>query len=250
MNLPQNYLSVSQIRAYTRCSKQYEYKYIHQIKESFNSNLLLGRAFHKAIETSNRAKLAGDTLPLEAVKDAYNDAFESQRIDVKWKDDEKPDELKDQGLGLTSTYYEELGKNIQPEWIEQEFEIQIGDVPFKGFIDLTEQDGTIRDFKTAGRSPNDGEVYTNIQLVAYSMAYRELTGMKESKVGLDVVVKNKKPKVVRLEAEMTDNRIDRLKDTIENVAKGISAGIFYRNEDGPSSPCGWCSYKSICKGAK
>jgi len=55
---------------------------------------------------------------------------------------------------------------------------------------------------------------------------------------------------VRLETDgpVDDGRIDRVKQTFVGVAKAISAGIFYPNEE--SNACGYCSFKDICKKSK
>lgn len=246
--LPKGYLSVSQIRSYQRCPKQYQYKYLENIPETYGSSLLIGKAFHSAIETANRAKAdTGYILPSEHIKDAYSTAWEGQKQGIEFESDEDQGKVKDRGLEMTVKYYEEVGQHNNPDYIEMDFDIQVSGVPLKGFIDLTEKDGTIRDYKTSGSSPSKYLADDSIQLTAYALAYRDLTGEKETKVGLDYVVNLKKEiKIVRLESKISDKRIERFEQTVSGVAKAIESGVFFANEE--STACSWCSFRKICKG--
>lgn len=248
MNLPKEYLSVSQVRSYQRCPQQYAFKYIDGIPETYGSSLLVGKAFHYAIEAANRAKYElGETMTTDEVKDTFSAAYEGEKATIEFEKDEDPGSLKDRGLEITSKFYENVAQHFNPDYVEQDFDIIVGDVPFRGFIDLTEKDGTIRDFKTTGKTPASDMAETSIQLVAYALAFRDLTGQEETKVVLDYVVNLKKEiKLIHLETKITDQRIERFTNTVQHVAKAISEGVFYANEEGTA--CSWCSYRKICKG--
>lgn len=247
MYLPKGYLSVSQIRTYLRCPKQYELKYIDEVKETYGSSLLVGKAFHGAIEAANRTKAGGGTFAASDLKDAYNDAWEAGESGIAFKDDEDPGQLKDRGMELAVHYYEEVGQHANPDLVEIDFNIQVADVPLIGFMDLVERDGTIRDFKTAGSTPAKDVADSSIQLTAYAMAYRDLTGQEEAKVGLDYVVNLKRDiKIIRQESTITDKRIERFENTVHQVAKAIDSGVFYSNDE--STVCSYCSYRTLCKG--
>lgn len=247
MNLPTGFLSVSQIRTYLRCPQQYEYIYLRKLRPPATSSLLIGRSFHKAIEEANRAKLeTGEILELENVLDVFNDTWEREKSDVEWGDEDQG-KAKDSGLIMTSHYYQEAGQHLKPAMIEQELSVDIGGVPFKVIIDLVERGGIIRDFKTAKRTPPADEADKSIQLTAYAIAYRELTGEEEAAAALDYTVNLKNgPKVVRLETKIGDDRIERTERLIKGVAQSISAGMFYPVEEGFA--CSFCSFKDICKG--
>lgn len=250
MSLPLGYLSVSQIRTYLRCPAQYEFRYVRGFKSPVTSSFLLGSSFHSAIETANRAKMEnGEILSTDDVLDAYSQAWERrlEQEEIEWEEGEDQGKTKDRGAEMTAAYYEEYGRNLKPAMVETHFIGEIEGVPFQGYIDLAEVDGSIRDFKTAKRTPQEDEVEKSIQLVAYALAYRELTGEKEAKVGLDYTVSLKSGiKVVRLETEIDDQRIQRFKRLVKGVADSIKAGIFYPNEEGFG--CSFCPYRDICKG--
>lgn len=252
MSLPLGYLSVSQIRTYLRCPAQYEFRYVHGLKSPVTSSLLLGSSFHSAIEAANKAKMEnGEILSTEDVLDAYSDSWENKmaKEEIEWEEGEDPGKVKDRGAEMTAAYYEEHGRNLKPALVETSFLTDIDGVLFQGYIDLAEVDGSIRDFKTAKRTPNQDEIEKSIQLTAYALAYRELTGEKEARVGLDYTVGLKTgTKIVRLETEIDDQRIERFKRLVKGVAESIKSGIFYPNEEGFG--CSFCPYKDICKGGK
>jgi CRISPR/Cas system-associated exonuclease Cas4 (RecB family) len=245
MELPKGYLSVSQIRSYLRCPRQYELKYIYEQRETYGPSLLVGKAFHSAIEAANRAKASGNDIP--DLRDIFNDSWESEKDSIRFGDDDDPGQLKDRGIEMTVKYYNEYGQHLNPDFIETDFEINVADVPLKGFIDLAEKDGTIRDFKTTGTTPQKDVADSSIQLTAYALAYRELTGQEEAKVGLDYVINQKRDiKIIRHESTVSESRIKRFENTVHAVATAIDGGIFYSNEEGMA--CSFCSFKSQCKG--
>ena len=250
MNLPTGFLSVSQVRTYLRCPRQYEYIYINKMRPPVTCSLLLGRAFHKAIEEANRAKMeTGEILSNDDVKDAFSQMWDREKAEVEWEEGEDQDQLKDHGLAMTSHYYEQVGQKLRPLMIEQGTTVDIEGVPVKVVIDLVERDGKIRDFKTAKRTPAKDEADRSIQLSTYAMAYREMTGEHESGAALDYTVSLKGgPKITQLETQIDDARLERTKALIKGVAQAISSGMFYPVEEGFS--CSFCSFRDLCKGGK
>lgn len=258
LHLPTGYLSVSQVQKYLKCPAQYEFKYIAKLKETIGSSLVLGRAFHKGMQDATIKKAVdGEILSTDDVLDIYSTSFDYEREnqDVDWAEDD-PGAVKDNGSLMMKAYYEQMGMNIVP-MVDQDglpfterkhtFEIVPGLKVF-GVIDIIEQDGAIRDYKTSSKSPSKNIIDEKIQLPVYAMMYRDMFGEKEKSVGFDYAVNLKKEKkVMRVETEesIDDARIERTKQTFVGVAKSISAGIFYPNEE--SNSCGYCSFKKICK---
>lgn len=258
LHLPTGYLSVSQVSKYMKCPKQYEFQYVHGMKGPIGSPLILGRAFHKGMQDASIKKVMdGEVLTTDDVLDIYSTSFDYERenTDVEWKDDD-PDKVKDDGSQMMAKYYEELGNQAIPmvdsnglPMVEKKhtFEIVPGLKVF-GIMDIIESDGSIRDYKTSKRSPSKNIIDEKIQLPIYSMMYRDMLNEKEKSVGFDYAVNLKKEKkVARVETEepLDDGRISRAKETFVGVAKGISAGIFYPNEE--SNACGYCPFSDICK---
>lgn len=260
VRLPKGHLSVSQVRTYQNCPYMYDIQVVQGIRSTGGYSMLDGRAFGAAMEVSLKNKMeTGEILEVEEVKQAYADAFDHEIVvkadDYDFKEDHdkglKEGDVKDTGLKAVDKYYSEVGINLKPHAVELGITTDIAGIPFKTRIDLIETDKSIRDFKKTKKSYPEGIIHTTIQLPAYAVAFRDLYGEAESMIGLDVVVDLKGgPKIQRLELEgaVPDERIDRLSNTVAQVARGISAGIFPRNEEGMA--CSWCSYKSLCKAKK
>lgn len=246
MGLPTRYLSISQINKYLTCAKQYSYRYIEGLKESKGSPLVVGSSFHKVVEECNKEKIeTGELLSEDEMKKIYDKHWNEKVKDIDWKEDEDPKAEKERGFTLAKTYMDDLGKELDPDGFEVKFEVDVEGIPFMGYIDLIEKDGFIRDLKTSKKSPAKTVADQSLQLTGYSYAYRTLTGRKEKGCSLDYAVSLKTPKIVRLETEITDSRVDRFKDTIYNVAEAIDKEIFPRNE---GMACSWCSFRSHCLG--
>jgi putative RecB family exonuclease len=253
IKLPFGYLSVSQVRQYLRCPQQYEFQYIHRLKAPTSPALIMGTAFHGAMEKANREKmLTGEILSTDDVKDAYNDAWNNDlkyRDGVEW-DEADPQEVKDKGIGMTAFYYENEGRKHLPAYVEVDHTFPIntksGEIKFRSKIDLIEIDGMVRDYKTASKSPSKDKADNDIQLPIYALAYRDLTGEKEMGASLETVVGLKKEiKITQLTTTISDQRISRVQDLVEGVAKSISAGIFYPNDE--AMACSWCAFRKECK---
>src|SRR5690606_12922891 len=226
----------------------YELQYIEGLRSPLTSFLLLGRSFHKAIETANRAKMEwGEIMDVSDVQNAFSDEWDRGKSDVEWEEGEKEGEIKDSGLNMTALYYEQVGQHLKPVMIEQGATIDVEGVPVKVVIDLVEKNGLIRDFKTAKRTPSQDEADKSIQLATYALAYRQMTGLRESGAVLDYTVNLKSgPKIKQLETIIDDGRIERTRNLIKGVAKAISAGLFYPVEEGMA--CGFCAFRNVCKG--
>ncbi len=245
--LPQGYLSVSQVNKYLACPKSYAYKYIEGLPETIGSSLVVGQSFHKVIEEANKRKMeTGELLNEEEIKSIYKAHWNSRVHEIDWKDDEDPEQEQERGLTLANAYLNDIGKTLEPVGFETGFTVEVEEIPFKGYIDLMEADGSIRDLKTSKKSPAKDTAEKSLQLTAYAHAYREMTGLKEKGCSLDYAVSLKTPKIVRLETEITEARIDRFKDTVWQVANAIEKGVFPRNESGTA--CSYCSFKEFCKG--
>jgi putative RecB family exonuclease len=183
--------SVSQINQYRRCPYSYYLQRIAGAWQRPAAWLPMGTAVHAAAEAYERS---GRSMSLEATQDVFREHYaadtnamceETPRFD--WWFASGPyggeaDVERRYGLGLEQVarylaYYEGKGSDdvvwITPDGtpaIELEFEIEIGGVPVRGYIDVvmtTPKGIIVRDNKT-GRSPGD-----ELQLAVYAEAIRQ-----------------------------------------------------------------------------
>ena len=243
--------SVSQINMATRCLLQYYYRYVKGIKRLGSAAMHLGTAFHFAAETNYAQKVESKKdLKLTVVLDAYNDKFDNPDQEIDWADDD-PASIKDTGYKLTELYYNKAAIVTQPVMVEKRMFVDLPGVdrPLLGFIDLVDDKSFIRDSKTKGKTPPENIAANSLQLSAYAMGYRAITGKKEKGVGLDFCIKTKEPKYIEIhEKTRPDWQLTRDLETIINVAKVINAGTFYPcDPDAWNCSEKWCGYYKECR---
>lgn len=255
VDLPNDYISVSQVSTYLRCPKQYEWRYVKGMISPPAARMAEGKAMHKSVEVGNRERLlSGMLAPLDMLLDAYSDSWKEERVDVEdWDEDHTEDLILKRDRVFLMTYHKNYMPRVEPKNIEQRFWLTTRNlhIPVLGYIDLIAQDNhaenpekeVVVDYKVVSRKIPQDEVDRSLQLTTYSRA------ANASHVRFDAFVKTKTPKVVILKSGRT------LKDwlwgeqVIEGVASAITAGVF--------PPClptdyscsaKWCGYYSRCRG--
>ena len=242
-----HHLSVSQVKLYLLCPLKYFYRYIQRLSAPPSSELTLGRSVHVALETNFRQKITTQhDLPLTHVTDAFSDAWEQEAKDTAFDADEKPGQIKDDGINILTVYHPTVAPTIQPKMVEQPFELTFANAPytFKGQIDLIDVHDRIIDHKTTKRAPSPEQIAQDLQLTAYSLAHHTLQGRPESALRLDVAVRTKVPRIVHLETTRQPTDHVRFLKLLGYVAKGIQSGLFYPN---PNFTCPSCPYRRHCE---
>ena len=257
MQLP-DHMSASQINCYLRCSLSYKFKYLDCIAtEQTSSALVLGSAFHLAAEKLHRDLMNGGPKNSEKYRDVLGDALTTDFgcLDVLTKDGEDRDTLIEEGDKLLDIYIDFRTKQkTKIVAAEQRVERQlvnvrtgeILEVPFVGYIDLIEEDSdglTVVDLKTAKRSYSQADVDGNLQLSCYGLMGLLDTG-SIPRLRIDAVVRNKVPKVVRLETSRTEDDLVRFWSLAVNIRSAIEAGVFLPC---PSWACPTCDYTEECR---
>jgi putative RecB family exonuclease len=243
-----DHISPTQINMFLRCPAQYQFRYIDGLILPPKAAFLRGRAVHKGQEVNYRQKIeTKQDLPVADVLDAVSTEFDVQAPETEWAPDENPGKVKDETISLAGLYHQEIAPTVQPAFVEEEVFVEIGpDLNLKGFIDVVQEGGIIRDTKTTARTPSADAVEKNLQLSAYSLAYRSLLGVPEAGLRLDYLVNTKTPKVVTLEGKRTDADIKRFAAIAERISKAIQTGVFYPNQDNFLCSKDNCGYWDLC----
>ncbi len=249
LTLPKQHLSVSQINMYMRCPASYYYRYIEELIIPPSAALTRGKSVHSGIEFNYDQKMETFIdLPLKEVLEYTAAVFDESAEETDFGK-HKRGKVKDETIGLSSVYHNEIAPAVQPQAVEAQVEVAFEDTDYTllGYIDLVDQHKRIRDTKTAARSPNEKVLTDNLQLAAYSLMYRTQFEEEEAGVGLDYVVATKEPKVVQFSAVITEKDRQRFLKTMDMVAKAIKAQLFY-----PNSQNNWlcspehCGYWERC----
>lgn len=240
------HLSVSQIKMYLRCPLQYFFRYVCDLKVPPTGDLTLGRTIHQTLNVNYSQKMKTQCdLIIPHIAELFSEYWEKEAGETEFKKGEKPGNFKDDGVKLLKAYFEEIAPGVQPVEVEQEFLIDTAGtkLPLKGYIDLLDDQDYIIDHKTTKRSFPENTAEKDIQLTAYSLAFRTLYDRKENGVRLDVMVRNKEPKIQQLNGTRTEADIGRFSRLAGQVENAISSGVYYPNE---GYMCGICGYQGMC----
>lgn len=249
MVLPKGYISVSQVNTYLRCPAQYYFRYVLDIVIPPSASITKGKAVHAGIEYNYQQKIeTKKDLPLNVVKDYTAATFIEMAVETDFQGTDKGKEL-DSAVKLVELYQTEVAPNIQPVAVEQKVEITFDNVDYilLGYIDVVDDNGNIRDTKTVARTPTEEVILNSLQLSAYSLAYRQLTGKEENSVILDYLVDNKYPKYVQFSAKRTMQDIYRFLKILGMVADNIARQNFYPNPTNYLCSQKACGYWDMCQ---
>jgi hypothetical protein len=251
LDLPQGYLSVSQVNMYLRCAKSYEWRYVKKQISPPLARMSEGTAIHKALEVAhNERKRSRQAASLSTILDAYHQSWQAQRAEIEYEDESEQDIIK-RDETFIRLYHREFVPKIVPEQVEMEFWVALTEhhIPVRGFIDLIdsgEEDGmhTIVDHKVVQRAKPAQEVQNDMQMTLYTHA------VSLPKARFDMFIKTKTPRIDSLRTVRTSNDIRWVEKVFNEVALGINKGVFP-----PCSPTNWmcneqqCGYYSRCRGA-
>lgn len=259
-DLPKPALHYSMLSMLSKCGMQAYYRYVEGVKSQPGVALIIGTAVHKATEADLVSKLTtGELLTVEEVEQKAAEA-----LDATWLgegcslDDEEKErgaavvrgEAKDDAVTLSALYHREVAPKLNVVAVERKMRLILEGFPFdlEGAIDV-ETPLTIRDRKTASKSPSGHEAIGNPQLDTYSMMQSLIDKKPPKQVALDFLVKNKVPKAVTVMGPAATD-FDSITQRIERAAKVFETGAFY-----PVDPTGpgawvctakWCGYFSRC----
>lgn len=247
-DVPKFHLSPSQINMFLDCSAKYMFRYVFGIRTPIRSYFVRGRAIHKGVEHNFKQKIiTGRDLGLPEVQEATSAEFDSLLAEAAWGENENPGEIKDSTIKLVSLYHNEVSPSIQPIAVEQFFTLDFEEYALKGVIDLIDGAGNIRDTKSKSRTPSQREVDESLQLTAYAMAYRKLTGKIENSVMLDNLIDLKNgPKYALLQSQRNELDIRRFKNIADSVYSAIKSGVFCPNPNSMMCSEKNCDFWKTC----
>ena len=251
MELP--VISASQVNAYLACPLKYRFQYVDQIPRPWRvAAMSFGTSVHAAVEWFHRQRMGGGSPTAEQVERMFEADWYAQNLEpLVFSDRESRDGLLEKGRAMLRLYVSEQESRPSPAFVEQSFEVELHDpetgevfdLRLRGFIDLVEQDGTVVDLKTAGRSLEAGGLERHLQLSCYALASLIATG-SVPKLRLDMLYKTVRPRLERLETSRTTTELAWTAQLIREVAIAIQTEHFYPN---PSWRCQECEYFAHCQ---
>jgi putative RecB family exonuclease len=257
------YTSVSQMKCWLRCPRQFELKYVRGVPPAFVPvNLAFGSAIHEALAAHyGEMKSTGSPLRRDLVLDVFRAAWEkAQDGDVPLQSDEDDDlaQMVDKGVSMLHTFYEHASKAppFEVEAVEHGFTVplhdpdtgEVLDEQLVGTMDLiVNEDGrrVVVEHKTAARKYAEDQLRFDLQVSGYKLAARE-AGMGEVGLRFQVITKTKIPAVQVADLERNHHDEEDFVRTAVGVLRAIDAGVSYPIR---GWPCRGCPYAHACRGA-
>jgi putative RecB family exonuclease len=224
--------------------------------------MLFGSAIHAAIARYYKGVLKkGKPEPLFLYQDLFHDHWnwetEDTGIPIAYKEGQNKEDMLHEGQLLVKTFYESA-KPMEVVGVEEPYSSVLYDeegnpTDFKliGIVDCIQRDNDgnliIIDNKTANRAYSKDKLEQDLQMTVYSYlaaASKLVPAKSETLHRFDVLLKLKK--APRMDSYYTtrsaaDRR--RLAKIINQVLRGIEAGVFFLN---PSWMCSDCQYAQAC----
>jgi len=237
-------MSGTSLQTFLRCGHQWYLANVVQLKSPPNVRQVLGIAAHLAVEHNMAQKIVTKVdVSAEEMVDVFATDFDAHEGDVE--DDEDHGKAKDDGVGLVRLHHREVSPLIQPIWVEEAGQLEINGIPYSYTIDIVDDKGRVRDTKTKMRRPTLEE--NMLQMTGYALGYRQRTGLIETDVVIDGLVRTKVPQYVPLYGgTVNDEEVSAFADTLEGVAQAVGNGDFLPNGLN-NGACSWCGYASYCK---
>lgn len=236
--LPTGHLSPSQLDAFTRCGKQYEFTRVLGYRRRPDFFLEVHRQTHETIlEFDMRYKAEhGKNRGDSELSEHYRGKLEEQLPLLKEAHDLEG-KTAEKAIEEEVSYFDKIIPATRPfrsstvpartvegvARIEERLEFSMGSVPVVAYLDLV-ADRTVfdqvLDLKRRGKSPRSGLAGKSRQLATYAQG----TGLPD--VGLRTIVENVRPTVHEDDGEITPGEIQRVTSQYEDAATRISQGLF------------------------
>ena len=261
------HISVSQVKCYLRCPRQYELKYVRGVAAAFVPvALAFGSAFHAALSYFYGLVLATGVVPsLAEVTLVFTDAWRNAGDgDVPLQSDpEDEDEevtivaIEEKGVAMLAAFYSQAAASpVTVESVERVFTCDLYDPDtgelleekLVGAFDLVVREGDRRvvvEHKTSARRYSEDQLKCDLQPTAYKLAAHQL-GLGDVGVRFQVVTKTKTPAVQVVDVERGDCDRDDFMRTAVGVLRAIDAQAFWPNR---GWQCRGCQYAHACSGS-
>jgi CRISPR/Cas system-associated exonuclease Cas4 (RecB family) len=267
LSLPDGlYISISQLKCWLRCPRQYALKYIRGVEAAFlPTAFAFGSAFHEALAAHYlELKNTGELLRRELALDVFRDAWERARsgpVPLQAEEDEGEElsALTDKGVAMLDVFLEfaeDAAAHQVVEAVEHPFAVSIFD-PDTGEV-LEEQlvgtvDAIIKEngrrilleHKTAAKKYSADQLRFDHQPTAYRYAARMMK-LGDVTVRYQVTTKTKAPAVQIEDVLRCEQDEDDLLRTALGVLRSIDAGADYPIR---GWQCRSCPFAHACKGS-
>jgi putative RecB family exonuclease len=257
------YVSVSQLKCWLRCPRQFELKYIRGIPPAFVPvALAFGSAFHEALAGYyGELKATGEILRRDLLLDTFRASWERQvtgpvPIQPDADEEENIDQLTDKGISMLHAFHEAAAKcagAILVEHVEHSFAVAIHDPDtgevldeaLVGAMDLVVRESGRRiivEHKSASKKYTQDQLRYDLQATGYKLAARQ-AGMGDVGVRFQIVTKARLPAIQIADVQRNQQDEDDFLRTASGVLRAIDAGVSFPTR---GWTCRTCPYAHAC----
>lgn len=251
------HVSVSQLKTWLRCPRQYELRYVRGADpEVVPHALAFGTAYHAALAAHFREKQAGNTLPIDALMSVFAASWADQRArGVPIEVSDGPDDV-DLGRRMLAALLEhDAGRTGEIVDVERRVSALLHDPEtgelleerLTGFVDLLVREGdrhVVVEHKTSARRYTEDQLRYDHQPTAYLLALRQ-EGLGDVGARFEIVTKTKTPTVQVEEVHRDGGDEDDFLRVAVGVLRAIDAGVSFPTR---GWQCRGCSFERACGG--
>jgi CRISPR/Cas system-associated exonuclease Cas4 (RecB family) len=249
------HVSVSQVKTYLRCPRQYQMRYVLGAEPEFvPRNLVLGSAVHEGLAAYYRSVMETSESPEQdvglAALHATLEAAKKNRVPLE----EGGEDLEAVGTALLRVFYETVYQDPPVVvGVEVPFAVELHDPvtgevleeKLVGALDLAileVERHVVVEHKTAAKKWSQDQIQHDIQLSAYKLVGGKI-GLGDVGLRLQVLTKTKKSAMVVENTGRGDKDIQDFMATVVGVLRAVDAGVFYPVR---TSMCGGCAFQRRC----
>jgi putative RecB family exonuclease len=249
------HVSVSQVKCFLRCPRQYQMRYVLGAEPEFvPRNLVLGSAVHEGLAAYYRSVMETSESPEQevcrAALHATLEAAKKNRVPLE----EGGEDMEAVGTALLRTFYEAVYQDPPVVVaVEVPFAIELSDPvtgevleeKLVGALDLVIRESEkhiVVEHKTAAKKWSQDQIQHDIQLSAYKLVGEKI-GLGDVGLRLQVLTKTKKPAMVVENTDRTDRDEREFLETVVGVLRAVDAQVFFPIRNGM---CGGCAFQRRC----
>jgi len=232
-------LSATAVETYETCPLQFKFEREWKLARQVHAAMQYGAAMHRVLRTYYDSVRLGRSKSDEELLQLFRDDLAASGI----QDAYQRELYLKQGLEQLQDFLAGTRSAPAPEVLHTEewFDVQIAGTKVAGRIDRIDRaaDDSVHivDYKT-GKARSQEDADESLQLSIYAMAAREKWGYRA-----DALVFHNLQGNVPIFSRRSDFQLERARDRVLAVARGIAAGDF---EPSPGFHCNFCAFRGLC----
>jgi hypothetical protein len=240
-----DHVSHSQLDKWRSCPKQWEYRYVHKLREPSSGNLILGGVYHSTLEENFKQKLIlGHDLDFDICADYFSTLWDKE-VTKGWNThwgNSTPGNLKDKGIELVGLYLDEVAPSVIPQFIEQSLTKDLNGTKFVIRIDLIDMNNVVIDHKTSSKSYTQNAVDKDTQASATAFALGRPIAFQNH-----VAVKTKSPQIQVVRTYRTHADINWWYRMAVAIIEHMKTGYAPPNDDSWLCSEEYCGFFDLCR---